>query len=49
VHNLHGIPGIMGALYGSIVIAFADEAFDNDERALHSMFGAMADGRRIPM
>jgi len=49
VHNLHGMPGIMGALYGSIVIAFADEAFDNDERALHSMFGAMADGRRIPM
>jgi len=47
VHNLHGIPGVMGAIYGSIVIAFAEDAFDQDERALHSMFGAMADGRTI--
>ena len=30
VHNLHGIPGIMGGLIGSIAVGISESTFDNN-------------------
>lgn len=45
IHNLHGIPGIIGGLIGGIGAASADVAFGGDEAALNATFPALAEGR----
>lgn len=45
VHNLHGIPGILGALSGCITSALADKAFSNVS-ALETVFAEVAAGNR---
>ena len=44
VHNLHGLPGVLGAIIGAISASLADTAFDNDE-ALEATFEEIANGR----
>lgn len=47
VHNLHGIPGIMGGIFGCIVTSISEEKFNNHQ-ALEFMFTAVAeDGRTM--
>ena len=44
VHNLHGLPGVIGAIIGAISASLADTAFENDA-TLKSTFEALEDGR----
>ena len=44
VHNLHGLPGVLGAVMGAISASLADSSF-NDEAALVDTFPKLADGR----
>ena len=44
VHNLHGLPGVIGGVIGAISASLADSTFDSRE-ALEDTFSAMADGR----
>lgn len=44
VHNLHGIPGIMGGLIGAISASFADASFQ-DMSSIEETFPAIKDGR----
>ena len=44
VHNLHGLPGVLGAIIGAISASLADTAFDNDA-ALEATFEEIANGR----
>lgn len=44
VHNLHGMPGVIGGIFGAISASLADTAFEN-EAALHSTFPKIAEGR----
>jgi ammonium transporter Rh len=46
VLNLHGIPGIMGGIYGCIAVAMAGEAF-GDQAAIESTFAMVAEGRTL--
>lgn len=44
VHNLHGLPGVLGAVIGAISASLADTAFDNEE-ALFNTFSELGEGR----
>merc|ERR1739844_561673 len=44
VHNLHGIPGVIGGLFGAISAGLASSAFDN-EKTLHETFPKIKEGR----
>lgn len=44
VHNLHGLPGVLGGIIGAISASYADAAFD-DDTALIDTFPKIADGR----
>lgn len=44
VHNLHGLPGVLGAVIGAISASLADTAFDNEE-ALFATFSELGEGR----
>ena len=44
VHNLHGIPAVLGGLIGAISASLADSSFDNRE-SLEATFPKLADGR----
>ena len=44
VHNLHGMPGILGGVIGAISASLADSSFDSKE-ALVNTFPKLADGR----
>lgn len=46
VHNLHGMPGILGGVLGAISAAAAEVAFENDNAALVDTFKALKDGKR---
>lgn len=43
VHNLHGIPGVIGGLFGAISAGLAGSTFD--EASLHATFPKLAEGR----
>lgn len=43
VHNLHGLPGVLGGIFGSISAAASTSTFD--EVSANATFPAMADGR----
>lgn len=43
VHNLHGLPGILGGLIGGLSCSLSGQAFD--KAALEATFPAMKDGR----
>ena len=43
VHNLHGLPGILGGLIGGLSATLSGQAFDQE--ALENTFAAMKDGR----
>lgn len=45
VHNLHGLPGILGAVIGAISASLADSSFENDE-TLGNTFSAIKDDGR---
>ena len=45
VHNLHGMPGVMGGLIGGLSAAMSGSANAFDEDAQKATFKAMADGR----
>ena len=44
VHNLHGMPGVLGAIIGAISASLADSAFEN-KSTLEETFAAIKDGR----
>jgi len=46
VHNLHGMPGIMGGVIGSISAGFSEYAFEGDKASLVETFKALKDGGR---
>lgn len=46
VHNLHGMPGVIGGCIGAISAGFAEMAFENDKSALVATFKALKDGNR---
>jgi len=46
VHNLHGMPGILGGVIGAISTGFAEIAFENDKGALVATFKALAADKR---
>lgn len=45
VHNLHGIPGVIGAVVGAISASLADSSFGNDETLSQTFSGIAEDGR----
>ena len=47
VHNLHGIPGIMGGLIGSIAVGISESHYDNNKVILEHMYPELAKGRSI--
>lgn len=44
VHNLHGMPGILGGIYGAVTASLADSSFAN-RSTLEATFPKMAEGR----
>lgn len=44
VHNLHGLPGVLGGVLGAVSASLADSAFDN-KQALEETFEKIAEGR----
>lgn len=46
VHNLHGLPGIMGGVIGAFSAGFAEYSFLGDTDALGDTFAALKDGKR---
>merc|ERR1712072_88094 len=44
VHNLHGMPGVLGGIVGAISAGFADQAFKDSDAALVNPFPALAGG-----
>lgn len=46
VHNLHGMPGVLGGLIGSLSAGSADVVF-TENAALINTFPAIADGRTV--
>ena len=44
VHNLHGLPGVIGGIIGAISASLSDGSFDNRE-ALEATFPKLAEGR----
>merc|ERR1719195_1710965 len=44
VHNLHGIPGVIGGIFGAISAGLADNTFDN-KVSLEATFPKIKDGR----
>ncbi len=44
VHNLHGLPGVLGGVIGAVSASLADSEFENRE-ALEKTFPKLADGR----
>lgn len=47
VHNLHGLPGVLGGCIGAISAATASSSFGNDNAAIAATFSAVADGRTL--
>ena len=47
VHNLHGIPGIMGAICGSIAVGVSESTYDNNRVILEHQFPELANGRSV--
>lgn len=46
VHNLHGMPGILGGVFGAISASMADSAFQGSgDEALSLTFPKLAEGR----
>jgi len=43
VHNLHGLPGVLGGIFGAISASLADSSFNNE--LLVETFPKLADGR----
>ena len=43
VHNLHGLPGVLGGIFGAISASLADSSFSNE--LLVETFPKLADGR----
>jgi len=43
VHNLHGLPGVLGGLFGALSAALADQTFD--EASLIATFPKLGEGR----
>jgi len=46
VHNLHGLPGVLGGIIGSFSAGFAEYSFLGDANALSDTFAALKDGKR---
>lgn len=46
VHNLHGIPGIMGAIFGAISVSASEDAF-NSQTEIESTFSNVKDGETV--
>jgi len=46
VHNLHGLPGILGGVIGAFSAGFAEYSFLGDSDALSNTFAALKDGKR---
>ena len=44
VHNLHGMPGVLGGIIGAMSASLAESSFDN-EKTLYSTFPAVGEGR----
>ena len=44
VHNLHGLPGVLGGIIGAISASLADSSFD-DDAALYATFPKLEEGR----
>ena len=44
VHNLHGLPGVLGGVLGAVSASLADSAF-NSEEALNNTFPKIGEGR----
>ena len=44
VHNLHGLPGVLGGVIGAISASLADSSFEN-KLALEETFPKIAEGR----
>lgn len=44
VHNLHGMPGVLGGILGAVSASLADTAFENEE-TLAKTFPKIAEGR----
>jgi len=44
VHNLHGIPGVFGGIFGAISAGLAENSFDN-KASLEATFPKLAEGR----
>ena len=44
VHNLHGMPGILGGVFGAISASLADSAFDSNDSLIET-FPKLAEGR----
>lgn len=49
VHNLHGLPGVLGGIIGSISATYSEAAFGKDTGSLHNTFPAMLYGRSAAM
>jgi len=47
VHNLHGIPGIMGAICGSIAVGVSESTYENNRVILEHQFPELANGRSV--
>ena len=45
VHNLHGLPGLLGGFAGGLAASLSTQAFNEDE--LKSIFLATEDGRTV--
>lgn len=45
VHNLHGLPGVLGGVVGCFSAAYADLAFKVDDKQLENTFAALKKGR----
>ena len=47
VHNLHGMPGVIGGLIGGLSASMSGSAFDTETQ--EATFAAMAEGRSAKM
>ena len=45
VHNLHGLPGVLGAVIGAVSASLADSSFDNQETLESTFVAIKEDGR----
>ena len=45
VHNLHGLPGVLGAIIGAISASLAENSFENEETLGRTFAAIGEDGR----